>query len=192
MNSSGIQNRYSIDLLPGQKFSTVGFLHNPGRRRIQHVSYSCDLGSKIRLSPDRLVRDCIAHREGHCRSRRVVGLGSIVPQPERCREAFLRASAPLNDDWFRPRFSRRIRLFRRWRGPLAWAHLGDCVSDEPQSSRERTILKKPVQRQIRKRAKWTIARARWGGPIRDYLRSQPAWVDYAERMRARFFPELAS
>jgi glutathione S-transferase len=28
-------------------------------------------------------------------------------------------------------------------------------------------------------------------PIRDYLRSQPACVAYAERMRARFFPELA-
>ena len=29
-------------------------------------------------------------------------------------------------------------------------------------------------------------------PIRDFLRSQPACVAYAERMRARFFPELAS
>jgi len=29
-------------------------------------------------------------------------------------------------------------------------------------------------------------------PIRDYLRSQPGVVDYAERMRARFFPELTS
>jgi glutathione S-transferase len=28
-------------------------------------------------------------------------------------------------------------------------------------------------------------------PIRDFLRSQPALVSYAERMRARFFPELA-
>jgi glutathione S-transferase len=28
-------------------------------------------------------------------------------------------------------------------------------------------------------------------PIRDYLRSQPACLAYAERMRARFFPELA-
>jgi glutathione S-transferase len=28
-------------------------------------------------------------------------------------------------------------------------------------------------------------------PIRDFLRSQPACVAYAERMRARFFPELA-
>jgi glutathione S-transferase len=27
-------------------------------------------------------------------------------------------------------------------------------------------------------------------PIRDYLRSQPAFVAYADRMRARFFPEL--
>ena|SRR5215211_400896 len=27
-------------------------------------------------------------------------------------------------------------------------------------------------------------------PIRDFLRSQPACVAYAERMRARFFPEL--
>jgi glutathione S-transferase len=29
-------------------------------------------------------------------------------------------------------------------------------------------------------------------PIRDFLRSQPAFVAYAERMRARFFPELAT
>jgi glutathione S-transferase len=29
-------------------------------------------------------------------------------------------------------------------------------------------------------------------PIRDFLRSQPALVVYAERMRARFFPELAT
>src|SRR5262249_32948884 len=29
-------------------------------------------------------------------------------------------------------------------------------------------------------------------PIRDFLRSQPACVAYAERMRARFFPELAA
>jgi glutathione S-transferase len=29
-------------------------------------------------------------------------------------------------------------------------------------------------------------------PIRDFLRSQPAVVAYAERMRVRFFPELAS
>ena len=28
-------------------------------------------------------------------------------------------------------------------------------------------------------------------PIRDFLRSQPACVAYAERVRARFFPELA-
>lgn len=28
-------------------------------------------------------------------------------------------------------------------------------------------------------------------PIRDFLRSQRKCVDYAERMRARFFPELA-
>jgi glutathione S-transferase len=28
-------------------------------------------------------------------------------------------------------------------------------------------------------------------PIRDFLRSQPACVGYAERMRTRFFPELA-
>jgi glutathione S-transferase len=28
-------------------------------------------------------------------------------------------------------------------------------------------------------------------PIREFLRSQPACVAYAERMRARFFPELA-
>ena len=28
-------------------------------------------------------------------------------------------------------------------------------------------------------------------PIRDFLRSQPVLVSYAERMRARFFPELA-
>jgi glutathione S-transferase len=28
-------------------------------------------------------------------------------------------------------------------------------------------------------------------PIRDFLRSQPGLVSYAERMRARFFPELA-
>jgi glutathione S-transferase len=29
-------------------------------------------------------------------------------------------------------------------------------------------------------------------PVRDFLRSQPACIAYAERMRARFFPELAS
>jgi glutathione S-transferase len=29
-------------------------------------------------------------------------------------------------------------------------------------------------------------------PIRDFLRSQPACVAYAERIRARFFPELAA
>ncbi|MPZ36542.1 MAG: glutathione S-transferase family protein [Rhizobiales bacterium] len=29
-------------------------------------------------------------------------------------------------------------------------------------------------------------------PIRDFLKSQPACVAYAERMRARFFPELAN
>jgi glutathione S-transferase len=29
-------------------------------------------------------------------------------------------------------------------------------------------------------------------PIRDFLRSQPAFVAYADRMRARFFPELAA
>jgi len=29
-------------------------------------------------------------------------------------------------------------------------------------------------------------------PIRDFLRSQPAFVGYADRMRARFFPELAT
>src|SRR5262245_35811511 len=29
-------------------------------------------------------------------------------------------------------------------------------------------------------------------PIRDFLRSQPACVAYAERMRARYFPELAA
>src|SRR5262245_9063031 len=29
-------------------------------------------------------------------------------------------------------------------------------------------------------------------PIRDFLRSQPAFVAYAERMRMRFFPELAT
>jgi glutathione S-transferase len=29
-------------------------------------------------------------------------------------------------------------------------------------------------------------------PIRDFLRSQPAIVAYAERMRARFFPDLAT
>jgi glutathione S-transferase len=29
-------------------------------------------------------------------------------------------------------------------------------------------------------------------PIRDFLRSQPALVAYADRMRARFFPELAT
>ena len=29
-------------------------------------------------------------------------------------------------------------------------------------------------------------------PIRDFLRSQPACVAYAERMRMRFFPELAT
>jgi glutathione S-transferase len=28
-------------------------------------------------------------------------------------------------------------------------------------------------------------------PIRDFLRSQPACVAYAERMRTRFFPEFA-
>jgi glutathione S-transferase len=28
-------------------------------------------------------------------------------------------------------------------------------------------------------------------PIRDFLRSQPRCVAYAERMRTRFFPELA-
>jgi glutathione S-transferase len=28
-------------------------------------------------------------------------------------------------------------------------------------------------------------------PIRDFLRPQPACIAYAERMRARFFPELA-
>ena len=28
-------------------------------------------------------------------------------------------------------------------------------------------------------------------PIRDFLRSQPGLVSYLERMRARFFPELA-
>jgi hypothetical protein len=28
-------------------------------------------------------------------------------------------------------------------------------------------------------------------PIRDFLRSQPACIAYAERMRACFFPELA-
>jgi glutathione S-transferase len=28
-------------------------------------------------------------------------------------------------------------------------------------------------------------------PIRDFLRSQPGCLAYAERMRARFFPELA-
>jgi glutathione S-transferase len=28
-------------------------------------------------------------------------------------------------------------------------------------------------------------------PIRDFLRSQPAVVAYADRMLARFFPELA-
>src|SRR5262245_36724528 len=28
-------------------------------------------------------------------------------------------------------------------------------------------------------------------PIRDFLRSKPACIDYVERMRARFFPELA-
>jgi len=28
-------------------------------------------------------------------------------------------------------------------------------------------------------------------PIRDFLRSQPTCVAYAERMRARYFPELA-
>jgi glutathione S-transferase len=28
-------------------------------------------------------------------------------------------------------------------------------------------------------------------PIRDFLRSQPVCVAYAERMRARYFPELA-
>jgi glutathione S-transferase len=29
-----------------------------------------------------------------------------------------------------------------------------------------------------------------GSPIRDFLRSQPVCVAYAERMRRRFFPEL--
>jgi len=29
-------------------------------------------------------------------------------------------------------------------------------------------------------------------PIRAYLRSQPCCLEYAERMRTRFFPELAS
>jgi glutathione S-transferase len=29
-------------------------------------------------------------------------------------------------------------------------------------------------------------------PIRDFLRSQPKFVDYAERMRARYFPELVA
>jgi Glutathione S-transferase, C-terminal domain len=29
-------------------------------------------------------------------------------------------------------------------------------------------------------------------PIRDFLRSQPALVAYADHMRARFFPELAT
>jgi glutathione S-transferase len=29
-------------------------------------------------------------------------------------------------------------------------------------------------------------------PIRDFLRSQPRCVAYAERMQARFFPELAN
>jgi glutathione S-transferase len=29
-------------------------------------------------------------------------------------------------------------------------------------------------------------------PIRDFLRSQPVFVAYADRMRARFFPELAT
>jgi glutathione S-transferase len=29
-------------------------------------------------------------------------------------------------------------------------------------------------------------------PIRDFLKSQPAFVAYADRMRARFFPELAT
>ena len=29
-------------------------------------------------------------------------------------------------------------------------------------------------------------------PIRDFLRSEPTCVAYAERLRARFFPELAS
>jgi glutathione S-transferase len=29
-------------------------------------------------------------------------------------------------------------------------------------------------------------------PVRDFLRSQPGCVAYAERMRARFFPELAA
>jgi hypothetical protein len=29
-------------------------------------------------------------------------------------------------------------------------------------------------------------------PVRDVLRSQPACVAYAERMRERFFPELAA
>ena len=29
-------------------------------------------------------------------------------------------------------------------------------------------------------------------PIRDFLRSQPAFVAYADGMRARFFPELAT
>jgi glutathione S-transferase len=31
-----------------------------------------------------------------------------------------------------------------------------------------------------------------GSPIRDFLRSKPACVAYAERMRARFFPELVT
>jgi hypothetical protein len=29
-------------------------------------------------------------------------------------------------------------------------------------------------------------------PIRDFLRSQPPFVAYGDRMRARFFPELAT
>lgn len=29
-------------------------------------------------------------------------------------------------------------------------------------------------------------------PIRDFLKSQPAFIAYADRMRARFFPELAA
>jgi hypothetical protein len=33
--------------------------------------------------------------------------------------------------------------------------------------------------------------ARIESPIKDFLRSDPAVVAYAERMRTRFFPELA-
>jgi hypothetical protein len=29
-------------------------------------------------------------------------------------------------------------------------------------------------------------------PIRSYLRSQPGCLNYAERMRAQFFPDLSS